>query len=310
MAGRHHAAHPKPRRLSHRGVVFGLIALVVFGVVYGLVVRAYQVEGNLSSTVQDNTGDTGFLAVVEPLDFDARTGTLTMRFQFDVTDQSLIDDGDRLVQGIRVTVYGVDGTHEVRFAAGEPIGNAEIEMGVNGEVYAYPLDTYDGFLSMTAETFQRGAGGINETTGKLGVDFSIQGAVSGWDIKANVNDENGFPFVLLDLKRSFTTKAFAVVLVAMAMTVAILAFIAAVFVVTNRRRFEVALLTWNGAILFALPLLRNYLPGSPPIGAALDIYLYLWIFVFAVISLVLMLIAWAEQRKADLLEERSSLEAH
>lgn len=309
MAGIPHAAHPKPRRMSHRGLVVALIALVTFGVVYGLVVRAYQVEGNLTSTVNTDTGDTGFLAVVEPLDFDARTGTLTMRFQFDVTDKSLIDDGDRLTQGIRVTVFGVDGTHEVRFAAGEPIGNAEIELGVNGEIYAYPLDTYDGFLSMTAETFQRGTGGINETTGTLGVTFDLQGAVSGWDIKADVNDEEGFPFVVLDLQRSFSTKAFAVVLVAMAMTVVILAFIAAILVFTNRRRFEVALLTWNGAILFALPLLRNYLPGSPPIGAALDIYLYLWIFLFAVISLVLMLIAWSDQRKADLIEEHTKLEA-
>jgi hypothetical protein len=95
----------------------------------------------------------------------------------------------------------------------------------------------------------------------------------------------------------------------MAISVVILAFIAAVLTVTNRRRFEVALLTWNGALLFALPLLRNYLPGSPPIGAAMDMYIYLWVFVFAVTSLTLMVIAWSQQRKADLVEERAKLES-
>jgi len=98
------------------------------------------------------------------------------------------------------------------------------------------------------------------------------------------------------------------VLIGMTITVSVLAFIAAILTLTNRRRFEVALLTWNGALLFALPLLRNYLPGTPPIGAALDIYVYLWVILVAVISLVLMLIAWAEQRKADLLEERAKLQ--
>jgi hypothetical protein len=93
----------------------------------------------------------------------------------------------------------------------------------------------------------------------------------------------------------------------MAITVSVLAFIAAILTLTNRRRFEVALLTWNGALLFALPLLRNYLPGSPPIGAAIDIYVYLWVILFAVVSLVFMVIAWAEQRKADLVEERSKI---
>ena len=93
----------------------------------------------------------------------------------------------------------------------------------------------------------------------------------------------------------------------MAISVVVLALIASLMTVTNRRKFEVALLTWNGAILFALPLLRTYLPGSPPIGAAMDIYLYLWTFVLAVSSLVLMVVAWSEQRKAEIIIEHEQL---
>lgn len=310
MVSNSHGAHPKPRRISKRGWVIAAISLVVFAVAYGVVVRAYQVEGNITTTQEGQGSEGGLLALAEFVDFDARTDTLTTRFQFEVVDQDLVDDGNRLTQGIRVIVYADDGTHETRYAAGEPIGNAEIEIGTTGEVYAYPLDKYDGIISIVAETFQRGSGGVNETTGTLDVDFMVQGAVSGWDINANVNFDDGIPFTLVSLERSFSNKAFAVVLLAMAMTVAILASIAAILTVTNRRRFEVALLTWNGALLFALPLLRNYLPGSPPIGAAIDIYLYLWIFLIAVSSLVLMLIAWAEQRKQDLIEERAKLVDH
>jgi hypothetical protein len=308
MNSQAYAAHPEPRRIPPRGWVIGVVVLALFAVAYGLVVREYQVEGNLTTSKQGQAPDDGILAMAQFADFDARTNTLTMRFQFEVVDQDLLDDGDRLQQGIRIIVYGDDGTHEVKFAAGEPIGNTEIQIGTSGEVYAYPLDKYEGFLSMTAETFQRGSEGLSETTGTLNVDMDVVGAVSGWDIRAGVELEDGFPFALMSLERSFSNRAFAVVLLAMALTVAVLASVAAIMTVTNRRRFEVALLTWNGALLFALPLLRSYLPGTPPIGAAIDIYLYLWIFVIAVSSLVLMLMAWSQQRKADLLEEHAKLE--
>ena len=64
---------------------------------------------------------------------------------------------------------------------------------------------------------------------------------------------------------------------------------------SNRRKAEVALLSWSAALLFALPLLRTYLPGAPPIGAAIDIYIYLWVIVIAVISAMLSVIAWVRQ---------------
>jgi len=302
------AAHPEPRRISRRGIVIGLIVLSIFAIAYALVVRAYQVDGDITTTPSVSTPDAGFLAVARPIDFDARTNTMTVRFLFDVTDSDLLDDGDRLSQGVRVTIFAVDGAHEVRFAKGEPIGNAELEIGTSGDVYAYPLDDHDGFMSMSVETFERGAGGVNETTGSIQGALDVDGSVPGWDINAQALSQEDFPFIIMDLKRAFSTKAFAIVLIGMTITVSVLAFIAAILTLTNRRRFEVALLTWNGALLFALPLLRNYLPGTPPIGAALDIYVYLWVILLAVISLVLMLIAWAEQRKADLLEERAKLQ--
>jgi hypothetical protein len=71
-------------------------------------------------------------------------------------------------------------------------------------------------------------------------------------------------------------------------------------VITNRRRIEVALLAWTASLLFALPLLRTYLPNAPPIGAAIDIYVYLWVMVLAVIAAVLVVIAWVAQTGAKL----------
>lgn len=291
-------AHPEPRPVSRRGITIGIVVLMLFAFVYFLVIRAYQVEGDLSTADRQTAQEVDVVVSAEPIDFDARTNSLATRFNFDIVNPSLLDEGTRLNQGIRVTINGADGPHEFRFSQGEPIGNAEVDLGTSGEVYAYPFDSHEGFISVAVETFERGTGGINETTGQLSSSLEIQGAVSGWDIYADLSDLNGFPLGVVELKRAFSTIAFATVLVMMAAAVVVLALITALLAVTNRRRFEVALLTWNGAILFALPLLRTYLPGSPPIGAALDIYLYLWTFVIAVGSLILMVIAWSEQSKA------------
>jgi len=300
-------AHPKPRPVSSRGLVIGLVALLFFAFAYGLVVREYQVEGNLTTQVEGEVPDPDIAVVAEPVDFDARTNTMSVRLRSDVLDSALLDDGVRLNQGVRITVNGADGSHEFRFPQGEPIGNIEVDLGTSGEIYAYPFDSHEGFIALLVETYQRGTGGINETTGQLSASLAMAGAVGGWDISADLTEIAGLPVADLTLTRCFSNRAFAFVLVLVAATVVVLALTASLLTVTNRRRFEVALLTWNGAILFALPLLRTYLPGSPPIGAALDIYLYLWTFVIAVASLVLMLISWSQQRKADLIEEQSKL---
>ena len=299
------AAHPRPRKISRRGKSIGVAVFLLFAVAYVLVILAYQVEGGFSGRYEGEVQSPDIIVVAKPSDFSPTTGNLTVDLDFLVQNQDLLQDGERLTQGIRIVIYGVDGTQELRFTQGEPIGNASVQVGMNGEVYSYPFDTYTGYLSTTAETYQRSTGGINETTGQLVTAVNVQGAIGGWDVTTVTDETSAIPFTSIDLNRAFSTKAFAFVLLVSATSVAVLVMIAALLSVTYRRRFEVALLAWNAAVLFSLPLLRTYLPGNPPIGAAIDIYLYLWLIVIAVISIVLLLIAWSEQQKARLLEEES-----
>lgn len=298
------AAHPTPRRLSKRGASISVIFIMIFALAYFLVARAYQIEGGSVAVVTGEQLDSQLDVLATPVDFDARTGTLTMRFGFTSASDDLVDEGNRLKQGVRVTIGANDGIQEVRFVEGEPMGYAEMEIGVDGEIYAYPFDKYQGFVAILTETYQRGAGGINETTGQLTSTLAFEGAIGGWDFSSDTTvGGDAFPIADIGLTRGFSSKAFAFVLLTMAASVAVLVMIVALLSFTYRRRFETALLTWNGAVLFSLPLLRTYLPGNPPIGAAIDIYLYLWLFVISVAAIVLLIIAWSEQKKAELLEE-------
>ncbi len=78
-----------------------------------------------------------------------------------------------------------------------------------------------------------------------------------------------------------------VVLACCALAVGVLTF-------TDVRRPEATLIGALAAIAFALPVLRNALPGAPPLGVQADMWVFLWTELAAVLSLALLVFKWAE----------------
>jgi Domain of unknown function (DUF4436) len=63
---------------------------------------------------------------------------------------------------------------------------------------------------------------------------------------------------------------------------------------TDVRSPEATLIGALAAITFALPVLRNALPGSPPLGVTADMWVFLWTELAAVLSLALVVFKWAK----------------
>jgi hypothetical protein len=63
---------------------------------------------------------------------------------------------------------------------------------------------------------------------------------------------------------------------------------------TDVRRAEATLIGALAAITFALPVLRNALPGSPPLGVAADMWVFLWTELAAVLALALLVFKWSK----------------
>ena len=59
------------------------------------------------------------------------------------------------------------------------------------------------------------------------------------------------------------------------------------------RRPEATLIGAVAAIVFALPVLRNALPGSPPLGVEADVWVFLWTELAVVLALALLVFKWA-----------------
>jgi hypothetical protein len=63
---------------------------------------------------------------------------------------------------------------------------------------------------------------------------------------------------------------------------------------TDVRPAETGLIGSLAAIAFALPVLRNALPGSPPLGIQADMWVFLWAELAAVLALALVVFKWAK----------------
>ena len=184
----------------------------------------------------------------------------------------------------------------MKLQAGDSLSRMEVQVGLDGEEVQYPLDTHTGLFVVQADSYERETGGPFVSTGDIPVGLQGTSGVAGWDTGYDL-PQTLSPAAMgsITFTRAFTTKAFALVLILLVMALSALALVVSLLVYTNRRKAEVALLGWSASLIFALPLLRTYLPGSPPIGAAIDIYIYLWVIVIAVISAMLSVIAWVRQ---------------
>ena len=98
--------------------------------------------------------------------------------------------------------------------------------------------------------------------------------------------------------RSGSTIAFGIVLLSLMVILPVLVLTVAIVVLRGRRKVEVTVMGWIGAMLFATIPLRNFLPGSPPIGSWIDYLIVLWVLAGLVGGLVLFVIAWLRRGPA------------
>lgn len=263
---------------------------------YGLVTSVYDSEGGLTQSGESAAvTKEGFTAELTPVAVRPLTSTATVRLSFTWIGDNVSADG-RLGQNTRVTVLTGTGVTETRYPAGTVPAAVEVEMAIAGEQSAYPFDDYSGVIAVFIDSYKVEADGSITSTSDLPVALSATGSVSGWNTAAAFSQGADGEYVsTFDFTRAFSTQAFAIVILVMSVILAGLALTAGVLMKTRRRIVEATLLSWAAALVFALPALRNFMPNAPPIGAAIDIYVFLWIMVAAVSAAALVIIAWIER---------------
>jgi hypothetical protein len=290
--------------LLHRGwaSIAGIIVAVV--VAFVTILIGYNAEGGITNG--DGVGQTSEPGLIANLDLqalDPLKHEATFTIAFGAQGDQHLDEQGRLTANTRVTVTSISGSQEVKYVAGEPVGKLVVSVPVDGEYANYPFDKYSTNFDVVVDTWVKGSDGSISSVADIPVGFQAVGGAYGWDsdatLPSGISTESEIAF---NFTRAFSSQVFAFVLLGLAVVVSTLALIVTYLVYTNRRKLEITFLPWMAGLLFALPLLRSYLPSSPPIGAAIDIFVYLWTIVATVISLVLVVATWARR-------DRRSVEA-
>ncbi|MEI7453254.1 MAG: DUF4436 family protein [Actinomycetes bacterium] len=297
---------PLPRPISRRGgwalAVFG----IVFAILYAVVVHFYNAEGgNLSQSQLGETAVPGIIVTIDPVDLNAEKDRVSLNVSLSSQGSGITDADNKLIHATRILVTSSLGTQEVKYAAGEPLGKFESVIGIDGEQALYPFDSHLGIIGISAESYALNSSAALTSLGEVKIGLQPGGGVSGWDTV------NSYPEAMdvsaegsLSFSRSFSTRVFAVLMLVLVVLLSGVALFIGCMVFTNRRKAEVGLMAWAGGVLFALPLLRNYLPYAPPVGAAIDIYVYLWAIVAAVSAVTVIVFAWLRQNRAVLEDAR------
>ncbi len=178
---------------------------------------------------------------------------------------------------------------EIKLAASDHIASSTFEVDLNeGSLTRYPLDSYVVRL------------GVQLLDGKsstpLPARVTIWEGVLGYDLHTTREpgtDEDGVQLTTA-IARSGAFALFALCAYGAMVVLGFCAVVVGVLTFIEVRPPETSLIGSLAAFAFALPVLRNALPGSPPLGIQADMWVFLWTELVTVLALALVVFKWAK----------------
>lgn len=240
----------------------------------------------------------------EPIDLLPATNVLGARLHFTPYGSLANPDGS-LSKDVEVVVDGDAGVDAVVLRKGLHPKSAEMTLGTSGDFSKYPVDDYASSVEVSAAIITLGQAGEVLSRDVVPVAVGVSGGLGGWEMDSTIETAEPASVAVMDLdfKRETDSLIFTMFLLVLMAVLTLMALIVALMTFTHRRRIEVDLLGWFAGLLFALPFLRTTDPGAPPIGAAIDIYVFLWLILTAMVAAILVTIGWLRQNRHELLKE-------
>lgn len=285
----------------------GLLKMIPFilvaGLLYVAAVIGYAKSGK--PHIEERTAPVadGVNVALDPVSIDPEKHLLTVRATLFPEGSYLDAAENEFAVPIRVTSRTLKESASYDIDAGQTVGGSyEFDIPVQGDPENYPLDRFEysnidydhggahtvAPLVMIEKILEDGS----TRPANVGADPDDPGGLVGWTDHWNLVGAGSTLNVKLVMERSGAVIAAVGVVVSLVLAMAALAALVAWSVATARRPIEPTFASWFAAMLFALIPLQNFMPGAPPVGAWIDVFVFLWVEIVLLASLGVFIISW------------------
>jgi hypothetical protein len=179
----------------------------------------------------------------------------------------------------------------VQIISGNPLPEITYEFDLHdGDVRNYPLDKYASLITLMA--IERAPDSKEHA---LPIHVTVWEAAPGFNVKATASQQGDELRIQYAVSRLGAVSFFGLAMYIAMLVMMTCALIIGSLVFLGVRKIEATLVSALGAIIFALPALRNAMPGAPPLGVRADILVFFWAELGAVMGLCLFITAWARE---------------
>lgn len=246
-------------------LIGGTCLLVVY---YGLAIGSMKLGSSGSVSLDDSgvaQGSNRVTLEVEAVNLDTSTGSFDLRMQ-PLPRGTLADpETGELSEPLQVKLIS-PGSPPQSFdfpsqQVVDPVG-ATVDATVGAQ--SFPFDRPEVAFRLEALTGDR----------RVPIDVEMVDQTEGWNLSGDVSERDNVLRVDLKAGREMLAVSFTLFYIGGIVVVALIT-VALIGGSIARGQVDFGQVIWLGAMLVAIPAVRNEMPGVPPIGTAVDLYVFL-----------------------------------
>ncbi len=270
------------RRRFGRRLIIGALVMIVVAQVATFVSRSHTAstgsEVHTYIGVANADGENYIEVNARVLEVQPVAGTQQVRLTV-IPHGSFANPDGSLKKTINLDADGYVGG-SINLAGGEIPPPVQLVLDLDGDLSQYPFDTYSSALEVRLSQVIKNPDGTGTTKSEEPVPMRL--AVSAkqhdWAIGSSHADswEDGAISVSIGAQRGGAMRAFALFELLVMIALACIAVAMTYTTLVTGKPLEFSMFVWLGAMLFALPAVRNTMPGVPGVGTVLDYVGFFW----------------------------------
>jgi hypothetical protein len=269
------------RRLGRRLIIGALIIIVLAQV------ATFISRGRTASTgsevhtyvgVAGADGENYIQVNARVLEVQPVAGTEQVRLTV-VPHGSFANPDGSLKQTINLDAGGYVGG-SINLSGGEIPPPVQLVLDLDGDLSQYPFDIYGSALEVRLSRVVKNpdGSGTSKSDEAVPMRLAVSAKQHDWAISSSHAQswEDGSVSVSVGAQRGGAMRAFALFELLVMIALASIAVAMTYTTLITGKPLEFSMFVWLGAMLFALPAVRNTMPGVPGVGTVLDYIGFFW----------------------------------